>query len=997
VSAGLTISNRFLIADPEHDQLGRGGMGDVYRATDTQTGETVAVKALNPEVLARDPALLERFMREGEALRRLNHPNIVHSIAACEQDGRHYLVMEYVGGGSLEGLIRKEGRLPAARAVEIGLDLADALTRAHRLGIIHRDLKPANVLLAPDGTPRLADFGIAHMAAKPQLTQTGMLIGTVDYLSPEACQGEPLDERTDIWAFGVMLFQMLTGRLPFEGKSLTAKITAILTLPVPDLAELLPGLPDGLVDLIYRMLEKDRQQRIPILRLVGAELEALLKGRGENGRFAVGAQGLAPLRRGLESRFAPPPPAPEAPKHNLPVQATPFVGRQAELAELERLLADPNVRLVTIVGLGGTGKTRLALRAGENALTHFRDGVYLASLAPVVSPEGIVPAIAQATGLAFGQGSPPHDQLAQFLRQKHLLLILDNFEHLAEGATLVSELLGAAPETKTLVTSRTRLCLQGEHLFSLGGLDLPDDDLTGENALSSSAVQLFLQGARRVCPNFTPAPADLPHITRICRLVTGLPLGILLAAGWMGALHPAEVADEIVRNLDFLEADMRDAPARQRSLRAVFAHSWSLLAAREQRVFRDLAVFRSGFTREAAQTVTGASLRELMGLTEKSILSRDSTGRYGIHDLLLHYAEEKLLESEEAAEIGEKHLEYYSQMALQSDLELNPTQFDEWLHRMTMEHANLLSALEWSLASGRVLPGLRLATALRPFWLLYGLLAEGLGYLERFLAAARGPSLERARALDAACHLAYKAGDDQAARRMGEESLIMAESVGDAAVIADSMFRLAWPMFALKDWAAAWSLLERSRQLYEEQGRTRLAAWTVLVMGEVARAQGNLPEARKLHEESVALARRVGRKWFLATALSNLGCVLIHFGELERSEERLREGLDIDLELHIGPARLWGDLMAFSFLATARGQLAHAARLLSAADRMRREFAATVELGDRPDYEQTLTTLRARLGPAGFAAAWLEGEALTLEQAVALALEGPADDGDMRQ
>ncbi len=309
MGSGQLITNRFLIGDPDRDLLGRGGMGEVYRATDSQTGETVAVKALNPNVLAHDPDLLARFLREGEALRQLNHPNIVHMIAACEEDGCHYLVMEYVPGRSLQQLLDAEHRLPPQRAIEISLDLADALTRAHRLGIIHRDLKPANVLLAADGTPRLADFGLAHLAAASPLTQSGMLMGTVDYLSPEACRGEPLDERADIWAFGVMLFEMLSGQAPFGGDSLTARLTAILTRPVPDLAALVPGLPDGLVDLVYRMLEKDRQQRIPSVRLVGAELEALLKGR----------EPITPVPTGrVQSRFAAPTPAAETPLRDAP-------------------------------------------------------------------------------------------------------------------------------------------------------------------------------------------------------------------------------------------------------------------------------------------------------------------------------------------------------------------------------------------------------------------------------------------------------------------------------------------------------------------------------------------------------------------------------------------------------------------------------------------------------------------------------------------------------
>src|SRR5512136_762655 len=298
MSTGRLIANRFRIDDLERDLLGRGGMGEVYRATDTQTGDTVAVKALNPQVVTRDPEILARFVREGEALRQLNHPNIVRMIAAVQEQGQHYLIVEYVSGGSLADVLAAQGRLASTRVMQIALEVADALTRAHHLGIIHRDLKPANVLLAHDGTPRLADFGIAHVESDQRLTRTGILMGTIDYLSPEICQGEPPDERADIWAFGVMLFEMLSGRLPFEGNSLTARLTAILTQPIPDLAQLAPDTPGALIDLVYRMLDKDPQQRIPSVRLVGAELEALLKGR----------EPVTP------SRVTP------APRHNLPTQ-----------------------------------------------------------------------------------------------------------------------------------------------------------------------------------------------------------------------------------------------------------------------------------------------------------------------------------------------------------------------------------------------------------------------------------------------------------------------------------------------------------------------------------------------------------------------------------------------------------------------------------------------------------------------------------------------------
>jgi len=270
------VADRFEISNLEKDLLGGGEMGNVYRGTDTQTGQTVAIKVLRPEILASQPDMVVRFVREGEALSQLDHPNIVKMVAAIEEQGQYYIIEEYVAGGSLRDLLEARGPLPITRVVEITLELADALARAHHLGIIHRDLKPANVLLAADGTPRLTDFGHAHVIASPRLTRTGTLVGSVGYLSPEACNGEPLDSKADIWALGVMLYELLTGELPFTGETLIAAITAILTQPVPDLASLRPDLPEALADLIGSMLEKDPGKRIASARLVGAELEAIL-------------------------------------------------------------------------------------------------------------------------------------------------------------------------------------------------------------------------------------------------------------------------------------------------------------------------------------------------------------------------------------------------------------------------------------------------------------------------------------------------------------------------------------------------------------------------------------------------------------------------------------------------------------------------------------------------------------------------------------------------
>lgn len=267
------INSRFKI---EH-LIGQGGIGQVFYGQDLQTNEPVAIKALKPHIIEQDPKLLERFRREGAALKELNHPNIVKMLNALEEDGRHYLVMEYVDGGSLYEVLKQEGKLPIERVLYIALDLCDALTRAHRLKIIHRDIKPANILLAPDGTPRLTDFGAARIEKLSNLTKQGSVIGTVSYLSPEACQGESIDARTDIWSFGILLYEMMSGARPFDRPELLATVLAIVKDPLPDLIEQWPDAPAKLVDLIYRMLEKDPEQRIGSMRQVGVELESIIE------------------------------------------------------------------------------------------------------------------------------------------------------------------------------------------------------------------------------------------------------------------------------------------------------------------------------------------------------------------------------------------------------------------------------------------------------------------------------------------------------------------------------------------------------------------------------------------------------------------------------------------------------------------------------------------------------------------------------------------------
>ncbi|MBC8171001.1 MAG: protein kinase [Anaerolineae bacterium] len=888
------IGNQFTV----QEVLGTGGMGTVYRGMDMKTGDNVAIKLLKTEAIADDPDLVERFAREAEALRQLNHPNIVKVLATLEEEGRHYIIMEYVSGGSLSDLLKAQSTMPIRWVLKLAIELADALTRAHYLKIIHRDIKPANVLIAADGTPRLTDFGVAHLGAQERVTRTGSIVGTLDYLSPEALSGGAVDNRSDIWAFGVMLFEMLSGQRPFIGTSLTHLITQILTTAYPDLEQMRPDTPIGLIDLVYRMLEKDREARIPSIRLIGAELEAIMHGDTSTTTAAYAVRRSQEVRAdsGQTPRFDTATPISDIPRHNLPAQTTPFVGRESELKELERLLKNRQNRLVTILGSGGMGKTRLSLQIAEQMLPDYAQGVYFVALAPLTAVENIVPAIAEAVRYTFNaDGRDPKDQLLDYLREKHLLLVMDNFEHLIAGSPLVADILRAAPDVKVLTTSRERLNLSGETLFNLEGMDFPEWE-TPADALEYSAVKLFLQSARRARPDFELDAESLHYVARICRLVFGMPLGIVLAAAWVEMLPLAEIAEEIAKSLDFLETEMRDVPDRHRSIRAVFDYSWNLMTESERDSFMKLSVFHGGFTRQGAQEVTGTSLRSLTSLVNKSLLRRDpDTGRYTMHVLLHQYAAEKFDTCcGEGADIVNRHMTFYARMLHEVEPTFNGNRENAIVEMIDDDLENIRAAWRYALENSHWAELDQIQRSIMYYYLARSMLLEGANSF-RELAEV----LEKAgqahtdvywRARSNQAWLAGRQGDYETVVELSDQAYHYFEGTNNGEEICVALNNLSYARMMQGEYETAEDYARNAFKLAEERHYAYPRYMSLANLGYAMYLHGNYDDARQIYEQ---LNNDPDAKDYSSSGraygLNNLGEIMQATGEFETANRLYAE------------------------------------------------------------------------------------------------------------
>jgi predicted ATPase/DNA-binding SARP family transcriptional activator len=590
-----------------------------------------------------------------------------------------------------------------------------------------------------------------------------------------------------------------------------------------------------------------------------------------------------------------------APPHNLPAPPMPIVGRAQELNEIARLFGRSDCRLLTLVGLSGIGKSRLALDAARAQLGAFLHGVFWVSLAPLRSVEYLVPAIAEAVGAPLYPDEAPANQLLQYLAEKQMLLVLDSFEHVLDGAGLLAEILAQAPGIKLLATTTERLKLQGEWLLPVGGLSLPPPQ--PDMALEAySAVELFLQRAQRL--GRPTAESEMRCVARICRLVEGMPLAIELAAAWARVALACDIAPEIERNRDFLATTLRDVPARHRSMRAVFDYGWDVLSPGERDAFSRLAVFRRGFERSAGEWVADAALPTLAALVDKSLLTCGAAGRYQAHDLLRQFAEEKLEQQHLAAHIRSRHLDYYLHLAEEADSQLHGPEQLRWLDRLEAEHDNLRAALEWALGAGDLpASALRLAGSLGLFWDLRGHFSEGRRWLDQVLGLEAPPApgrlgeAGRSQALYWAGHLAKWQGDYRRAAELAVANLELCRSLGDQWRLAYALYLSGSVANKQGDLRGAKAYLDESLLLFRQvKGRWGLAH-TLGTLGNIAKALGDFDGASQYWQESYALYQAIGDRRGLARTLNRMWRLPYEQGDYALAETLLGEAEALFREL----------------------------------------------------------------------------------------------------
>ncbi|MBI5930255.1 MAG: tetratricopeptide repeat protein [Chloroflexi bacterium] len=610
-------------------------------------------------------------------------------------------------------------------------------------------------------------------------------------------------------------------------------------------------------------------------------------------------------------------------------QTNPFFGRQKELADIQSRLTSTECRLLTLTGLGGSGKTRLAIEAAQAIAPHFHHGVVFVGLQQITKGDLLIHTIAQAIGLTFYGGGEPEIQFFSYLREKSLLLLLDNFEHLLANTALVSAILAQAPNIKILVTSREALNLQEEWLYPLKGMSIPLSTYT-TSLEDYEAVQLFLYHARRTQPNFE-LTNEQEAVIRICKMTAGLPLAIELAASWLKGLTASQIATEIQCNLDFLSTTSRNIEARHRSMRAVFDHSWKLMSEKERMIFAEMSVFCGSFDSNAAEQVVGASLPILAALVEKSLVQMEMSSRFSIHELLRQYGVEKLEEHGEPDAAYERHCQYYANWVLQHETVLKQPRQLEAMRAIETDFENIRLAWDWASKNHRAEYLEIMLNGLYLFGFLGNRYRETIAMFQQALDESGAESSLLGRLLSRRwgyLHWWYQA-DYRDALTGVQQALTIALDENDTFEIAFGHLKLAYVMISMQRYAEALPHLETSKTLFEHINEPYYVCWVLHRLGYV---YGNLNENAKSHdytEQSLLLARSTHNHLSLVICLYNLGSDYLLEGDYLKGRHYCEEALQVANK------------------AGHRGQIAHSLSLLALCAFCQGDYATCQEYAER--------------------------------------------------
>lgn len=724
---------------------------------------------------------------------------------------------------------------------------------------------------------------------------------------------------------------------------------------------------------------------------------------------------------------------PRARRHasSLPAQPNALIGRERELSDLLELLGSRGVRLVTVTGAAGTGKTRLAVAAASQFTASGQDPVWFVDLAPIHDPRQVLGAIGRATGVREQRGELVQARLERHIGQRRVLLVLDNFEQVLPAATGVADLLAACPNLRLLATSRAPLRLRWEHVYRVTPLAVPPlRPLPEPEELARvPSVALFCERARAIDAGFLLTKANAVAVAQICSQLDGLPLAIELAAARSDVYPPVEVLARLRRNFELLSGGAADLPARQRSLLAAFDWGYELLSAAEQSTFRRLGVFVGGFTPAGALAVAGSD--DLATLVQHSLVRRDPSvagedagARFRMLETVRAYAVERARQSGELEAALERHAQFMLQLAEAAAPELLGRGQAEWLAQLEAEHDNLMAALRWAIDTRQTELSLRLVRALWRFWWLHGHLSEGMDALDAVLsgtdtssavhaeltagvlngagvlAHVRGEygraerllvqslelagSLELKSAMAAAHHnlaaLARERGDWPRARAAYEQSLALERELGNTWGIATSLINLGALAEDQSDTARAAELLDESLGLLRRIGDEHGIATALHNLAAVARDAGDWSRAAELHEQSLALWRKLGDRWGIAAELCDLGRVTERAGDWQRAARLIGESLTIFGELGVRQP-IAGCLEGLAAVLCAARRPSDAATLLGAAEALREDISSPLPARERQDVTHTLKQVRVALGGRAFASAVAAGRALSVEAA----------------